>query len=159
VSGDFRIRAAVAADAPAIANLVALLQHAEGVRHDITAGYVAEFVEPDSEIAPGVPSSGALVAEAGDPAAGVVGVVSWVVCADLFHGGPSAMIKELVLDEAWRGHGIGGMLLDAALEHLDEEGCVEVAVTTGVDNDRARYVYRTHGFDYEGVLMERHQPE
>ena len=158
MSEDIRIRAAVAADAPAIADLVALLQHAEGVRHDITTDYVEGFVEPEGETAPGVPSSGALVAEAGD-SGGVVGVISWVVCADLFHGGPSAMIKELVLDEAWRGYGIGGMLLDAALEHLDEQDCVEVAVTTGVDNDRARYVYRTHGFDYEGVLMERHKPE
>jgi GNAT superfamily N-acetyltransferase len=158
VTPDVAIRPAEAPDASSIARLVSLLQHAEGVRHDITDEYVEAFVATDCEIAPGLPASGALVAVA-EASGEVVGVVSWVVSADLFHGGASAMVKELVLDDEWRGHGIGGRLLDAALEHLDALGCVEIAVTTGVDNDRARYIYHTHGFDYEGVLMERHRRE
>ncbi len=55
-------------------------------------------------------------------------------------------IHELVVDPAYWGHGLGGRLLDAALEHFKAHGHQRARLWVGEHNDRARAFYARHGF-------------
>jgi len=51
------------------------------------------------------------------------------------------------------GEGIGGLLVDAALEHARELGHDTVQLFTHQDNDRARALYTSRGFTHDGVVQ------
>jgi GNAT superfamily N-acetyltransferase len=66
--------------------------------------------------APGRPRQGVvLVADVGDAVVGAIALER--------HGtGPDTafLLRSAVIDPAWRGHGVGGLLTDAALGWVDE---------------------------------------
>lgn len=144
---DTSIERATAGDAPAVVRLIAQLRELEGLTEPVSADAVRAYIEdPDTVV---------LLAE--DEESGeVVGLLSLRVMADLFHGGTTALVQELVVDEDHRGTGIGGALLDVAVELAFDQGCLEVSVTTGEENEAGQALYRSRGFEQDGVYFELH---
>ena len=58
----------------------------------------------------------------------------------------SGFLKDLVVDPAWQGHGIGTALLRTALQALKARGHREAALKVHADNERARRLYAANGF-------------
>ncbi len=130
---------------PSIVRLIAELAASGGERSTLTAAYVQEYLLS--------PSSHVLLAESDGQA---VGLLSFSIRPDLYHAADTALIEELVVQDSFRGQGIGGMLLDELLRRLEALGCAEVSVTTMPDNQGALRFYRAHGLTDEAVFLERH---
>jgi ribosomal protein S18 acetylase RimI-like enzyme len=139
------IRPATADDAPAIVELVVELAQSGGEVSPLTAGYVSTFLDS--------PINHLLLAETESQA---VGLLSYFIRPDLFHGEQTCQIQELVVRSGFRDRGIGGLLIDAAMQCAAGLGCAEISVTTDKDNQGAQRFYRNHGFDYEAVYLEKH---
>jgi ribosomal protein S18 acetylase RimI-like enzyme len=142
---------ATAAHASEIVRLIGVLREQEGLDEPVTPESVQAYLDDaDTDVFV------ALGHETTEAAAPVIGVLSLRVMRDLFHGRPTALIQELVVAEGHRGEGIGGALLDAAIERARALGCVEIAVTTGEHNEAGQAAYRSRGFEQDGVYFERH---
>ena len=68
---------------------------------------------------------------------GVVGFVSAIFYRSFFHEGGTAMINELVVDEARRREGVGRTLVDAVIAEARSREMDEVEVSTAKENDRS----------------------
>jgi ribosomal protein S18 acetylase RimI-like enzyme len=69
--------------------------------------------------------------------------------------GPAGAIYDIVVDTAHRGHGIGRMLLDAALENLKTRGAPRVVLSTAERNDTAQRLFARAGFRRTMIEMTR----
>lgn len=140
------IREARTDDAAAVLGLVEQLRSADDEDlPPLTLPWVERYL--------GGGGDSALVAEV-DGA--VVGLLTYRIHDDLFHGGPTSLIEELVVDEAFRGRGVGTALVEEALRIAVESGCVGVAVSTERENERAQALYRRVGLTSESLLLGRH---
>ena len=135
------IRPAVPSDAPGIARLVRQM----GADSEITEEYVGYFLTGSER--------GVLLACLEDQ---VAGLLSYSVRPDLYHAGNSVLIEELVVDEKYRGQGIGGSLLDALLKRLEGTGCKELCLAVMPDNEAAIRFYKRYGLVEEALFLERH---
>ena len=63
----------------------------------------------------------------------------------------------MMVDARWRGRGVGGALVRAAVDAAADMGAHKVALQVWPHNHVARQLYRRHGFVEEGVLR-RHYP-
>ena len=63
----------------------------------------------------------------------------------------------MMVDARWRGRGVGGALVRAAIEASRELGAHKIALQVWPHNAVARRLYRRHGFVEEG-LLRRHYP-
>jgi ribosomal protein S18 acetylase RimI-like enzyme len=140
-----RIREGVPGDEPTIVELIRALGAAgdfdSPVREEDAARYMAS------------PGCGVLLAEEECEA---MGLLSYSIRFDLFHAANSCLIDELVVEEGYRGRGIGGALLDEVIRRAAAAGCVEVSVTTMPDNQGAQALYRSRGLVDEAVFLEMH---
>jgi len=140
------IRMAGPSDAPSIYRLLVQLQGLLGVEsaseEEFRLRFEAMLAEPRYRV---------FVAEEGGELRGFITI--WLR-ESLFHGGPVALVDELVVAEGARGRGIGSRLLQRALDFCRQRGCVEVEVTTEADNRSARRFYARHGFREQGLLLE-----
>jgi ribosomal protein S18 acetylase RimI-like enzyme len=127
-----RVREATPADMEAIAALVSALGYETGpddVRHRMKA--LAEA---------GLP---VLVAEKG----GVIGVLTASVTKVLHRPRPVGRISMLVVDERYRGGGIGAALVAEAEKKLEARGCGLIEVTSNLRRDRAHAFYERAGYE------------
>jgi ribosomal protein S18 acetylase RimI-like enzyme len=60
--------------------------------------------------------------------------------------GPSGALYDIVVDPAYRGQGIGRMLLDATIAALRERGEPRVLLSTAEQNDTAQRLFARAGF-------------
>lgn len=63
----------------------------------------------------------------------------------------------MMVDARWRGRGVGGALVRAAVDAAGELGAHKVALQVWPHNHVARRLYLRHGFLEEG-LLRRHYP-
>ena len=63
----------------------------------------------------------------------------------------------MMVDERWRGRGVGGALVRAVIDAARDLGAHKVALQVWPHNDAARRLYLRHGFVEEG-LLRRHYP-
>ncbi len=126
-----RVREATRDDATALAGLVTQLGYPsreEEIAARLTALPLAEH--------------GVLAAEMDGAVAGLVHVqrlVSLVLDA-------TAEIGALVVDEKWRGQGIGRALLKAAEDWARQKGCSQLLVRANIVRRRAHEFYFRNGF-------------
>lgn len=139
------VRNATKEDRTAIVRLIHELAQSAGETSPIREDYVDEYLAS--------PYSRVLVAV---DASGVVGLLSYSVRPDLYHAGQCCMVEELVVSAEKRGHGIGGVLLEAVLAHGEAEGWEEVSVGVMPENRQALAFYKRHGLVDEALLLERH---
>ena len=80
----------------------------------------------------------------------LLGVISLSYPIAIRCSGPYARIEEYIVDEASRGKGIGGMLLDSAIEEARASGCFDIQVNNPSDLGRPLYLKRAfeEGGDY-----------
>lgn len=140
-SSQVRIRNATAGDAATVVHLIRQL----GADSDVTETYVLKYLSGTERAV--------LLAQRGDL---VAGLLSYSVRADLFHAGNSVLIEELVVDEKYRGKGIGSALMKALLERLRQLDCKEVCLAVMPDNEDAIRFYKRHGLVEEALFLERH---
>jgi GNAT superfamily N-acetyltransferase len=133
------IRDAAVADAPDLVRLIA-------------AGSL-DPVEPDADLAPYAAAlrdivdhrhSVVLVAQVGPR---VVGMCQLIAFRHLQQrGGLCGEIESMHVDPGVRSQGIGGVLLDAAVDRAREWGCYRIQLTSNVRREAAHRFYRRHGF-------------
>ncbi len=83
----------------------------------------------------------------------VSGFLSLVFYTSFFHQVGTALINELVIDQARRGLGLGRQLIEAAVSEARARGMDEIEVGTEITNLAAQEFYRKSGFDEEYVLL------
>jgi ribosomal protein S18 acetylase RimI-like enzyme len=69
--------------------------------------------------------------------------------------GPAGVLYDIVVDPAFRGHGIGRTLLDAALAALEARGVARVVLSTAEQNEAAQRLFARAGFRRTMVEMTR----
>ena len=130
--GDCTIREAAVTDAPSLARLATQL------------GYPTTEAEAGQRAAAilGLPAHRVLVAENDGE------VVGWIHVAPsvTLESDPSAEIAGLVVDEAFRGSGIGARLITEAEAWAASQGYVLMRVRSNVKRNRARRFYERAGF-------------
>ena len=60
--------------------------------------------------------------------------------------GPAGVLYDIVVDPAWRGQGIGRMLLDATIKALEARGEPRVVLSTADKNETAQRLFSRAGF-------------
>ena len=68
------------------------------------------------------------------------------------HGTPLGHVKDLAVDEAYRGQGIGRRLLRRAIDVLEDAGTGSVKLEVRVGNTAARSLYRSFGFEHRRTI-------
>lgn len=152
------IRPATPGDLPVIGRLGALLVR---MHHDLDpqrfipatpqteAGYASflgtQLAEPNVII---------LVAERDGEPLGYTyaGVEGWDYMA---LRGPAGVLYDLVVDPAHRGHGVGRLLLDAALAALHARGMSRAVLSTADRNEAAQRLFARAGFRRTMLEMTR----
>jgi RimJ/RimL family protein N-acetyltransferase len=95
-----------------------------------------------------------LVAEAGG-AGGLGGLVVGHAILDLAPYGVAYL--GMLVDREWRRRGVGSALVGAVIDAARNHGCHKVSLQVWPHNEGAIALYRTFGFEEEGVLR-RHYP-
>jgi GNAT superfamily N-acetyltransferase len=142
------VRAAVPADAPRLAQLLA----GGSLRGAETPGDPAAYVDAMTEIQD-TPGNEVLLAELDGQ---VVGMCQLTMFRHLQEaGGRCAEIESVHVDERYRGRGIGGVLLNAAVDAARRSGCYRVQLTSHKARVDAHRFYLGHGFDasHEGFKL------
>jgi ribosomal protein S18 acetylase RimI-like enzyme len=70
------------------------------------------------------------------------GLLTWFVAAD----GATAEVRALIVEVAYRGRGVGRLLLDAAAQALRAQGVRRVWLTTTNENLAALALYQKAGY-------------
>lgn len=126
------VREALRGDAPRIAALALQLGY------EVPVAHVERYVERiDAERA-------LLVAVV--PRAGVIGWVAITKRDSLLSSG-RADIEGLVVEDEYRGNGIGELLVDAAEAWARRHGCTTLRLLSNVVRERAHQFYRRLGYD------------
>ena len=138
---DVLVRAAQPADVRRLVELIVGGSLTEGKEDlDETAPYLAALDEIRA-----TPGCEILVAVLGGR---VVGICQVIVFRHLqAGGGRCAEIESMHVDAAHRSRGIGGRLLDAAIEHARAAGCYRIQLTSNNVRTDAHRFYVRHGFE------------
>jgi ribosomal protein S18 acetylase RimI-like enzyme len=85
-----------------------------------------------------------LVATDGDQVIGMCGISAMVT---VHRPAPVGRVSVMIVDEAYRGRGIGALLMAEAETRLAEQGCKIVEVTSNMRRDRAHHFYEQLGYE------------
>lgn len=136
------VRLATMDDAEPVASLLAELGYPQDVS---AAGHSLQQAISD-------PQQAVFVAELADA---VVGLAA-VTCLFYFHLGQRiARLSSLVVSETVRGQQLGKQLLQAAEQWAQEQGCVQLELTSSVKRDRAHVFYQRAGYDGSSLRFVR----
>ena len=130
---EIRVREAQADDAPTLVKLIIDLGH------PIEEANVLRNLESLS-------LSGLLplVATDGDQVIGMCGISAMVT---VHRPAPVGRVSVMIVDEAYRGRGIGALLVAEAERRLAERGCKIVEVTSNMRRERAHQFYEKLGYE------------
>jgi GNAT superfamily N-acetyltransferase len=152
VTARVTVRSATPDDAAA---LVALLEAGALGPTDDHRDDLAPYREALADIA-ATPGADVLVAELDGRAVGMCQVVTF---RHLQHrGGRCAELESMHVAPDLRGHGVGGVLVEAAVEAARAEGCYRVQLTSNAARADAHRFYAAHGFTASHVGFKRLLP-
>lgn len=89
---------------------------------------------------------------AGQARPGLVGYAVYGYDGDAFH------LMNLAVTPAWRGHGIGGALMEDFLTEAQALGAPEAWLEVAVDNEAALALYERYGFERVRIRRRYYQP-
>jgi ribosomal protein S18 acetylase RimI-like enzyme len=69
--------------------------------------------------------------------------------------GPAGVLYDIIVDPDHRGHGVGGMLLDATIAALEKQGTPRVVLSTAERNENAQRLFARAGFRRTMIEMTR----
>jgi ribosomal protein S18 acetylase RimI-like enzyme len=139
------IRTATLEDAADIVQLIQELAAFDGETSPLTEEYTLNYLRHAGCFT--------LLAEIGGQP---VGLLTYQIKPDLYHSADTCYIAELVVKEGYRKHGVGSTLMQVLFERLEGLQCVEVSVSTMMDNAAAIRFYTKHGLTDQAVLLEKH---
>ncbi|WP_207957004.1 GNAT family N-acetyltransferase [Rubrobacter tropicus] len=85
----------------------------------------------------------------------VVGTLVLVTVPNLAHGGsPYALVENVVVDEEYRGEGVGRALMREAVRRAREAGAYKLALCSNTGRSEAHEFYRSMGFEETHVGFE-----
>jgi len=142
---DVTIRAAEAADAEALADLMTQL------------GYEtrASEMEMRMEAIRVNKNYATFVAVSKGKVCGMIGTFT---CYTYEHNSPSARILALVVSEKMRGRGVGRALIDAAEKDLARKNISRIAVNTRFERKDAHEFYEKLGYTKNGFRLVKELP-
>ena len=141
------VRPCILEDMPAVADLITQLAKNSGIDKEFQAEQFARmFKKMQSQ--PEMYANYVYIIDGK-----VVGFISVVFYQTFFHRVGTAQVNELIIDEQFRGKGIGQALMKAAELEARRRGMDELEVGTESDNLAAQKFYRKYGFDEEYVLF------
>lgn len=85
----------------------------------------------------------------------VVGFGCMTIKNDLWVAGNLAYVDELVVDEAFRGRGIGTRLMEEMVLIADEHGCKKIELDSAFHRVRAHEFYRNLGFEKRSFVFSK----
>ncbi len=139
------MRRADVRDADTVAMLIAEMAAAFGQGPEMDASHVATYLAH--------PGAVILLAELEEAP---VGLLSYRLAPDLFHGALNGHICELIVRAHVRGRGVATALLTQALTDMRAAQCVEVSISVDPDDTEAARLYRQLGLVEESLQLERH---
>ena len=81
----------------------------------------------------------------------IVGTFAMAIMDNLAHmGAPSALIEDVVVDQAEQGTGVGKEMMRYAIRLADERGCYKAALSSNLKRERAHAFYDSLGFERHG---------
>ena len=137
-----RVREARLEDAPAIAALVAQLGYPTPPA-EMKARLAVLLARPDHVI---------FVA---DVSGSVVGLVGAYLVEALEFTGAYGRLTGMVVDEKWRGRGIGRLLMERIERWLREQGARMLILTSGNQRAEAHRFYRRLGYTETGLRFAK----
>jgi dTDP-4-amino-4,6-dideoxy-D-galactose acyltransferase len=151
------LRRAAPADVPELRRIAAASHHDSRFYHDphFDRGRCGELYSIWIENCCGDPDGAVLVAAAARPAAGA-GAICGYVTAGLPPDGQGRIGLFAVAATA-QGQGIGGRLIAAALEWLEDRGAATVSVVTQGRNVRAQRIYQQFGMRTRSLELWYHR--
>jgi ribosomal protein S18 acetylase RimI-like enzyme len=85
----------------------------------------------------------------------VVGMVSLLYTVSTAEGGRVAWLEDLVVDPSYRAQGIGKSLLRFVIAYGRKNGLKRITLLTDMDNQKAKALYKRHGFISSGMTPLR----
>lgn len=137
-----QVRQATAADLSALVHLMSELGYPTSL----------EQMAVRMEAIRGRTDYAAFVAEAGGVIAGMVGVS---VSPSFFRSDPDGAIVALVVSSAFRGRGIGAMLVERGEQWLRECGVRRVTVKPSTHRENAHRLYTRLGYEHTGLRFSK----
>lgn len=136
------VRPAVPEDAAVLASLLTQL------------GYPSTTEDMERRLAAILPRSDyrTLVAVAGRQ---VVGMAGNLIGPYYERNGRAGRVLAMVVDEAWRGRGVGGLLLAESEHWLISQGADTIVITSGKQRKDAHRFYEERGYTRNGVRFAR----
>lgn len=147
-----RIRDATATDLPRIVELLQQESLGDERREEpgppLPDAYARAFQAIEAD-----PRQRLLVAEVDGT---VVGTFAFIVIPNLsYRGRPVAQVENVVVDEPWRGKGVGEAMMRWAIEEAGRAGCFRVQLTSNKARRDAHRFYERLGFvaTHEGFKL------
>lgn len=145
---NIQLRKAMPGDAPVIIALVRELAESTGESSAVNSKSVHDYLAfPGCEV---------ILAEIDHKA---VGLISFSIKPNLYHGGSTCVVEELVSSAAHRGKGVGAALLEHVKAFAKEQKCAELGLGVLLDNHSAIRFYKQHGLNDDALWLEMHFTE
>lgn len=78
----------------------------------------------------------------------IVGTTVLAILPGMAHGvSPFAVVEYVVVDEKWRGQGIGRVLMEYVISRAKDAGCYKIMLTSDKRRTGAHEFYRALGFE------------
>ncbi len=140
---DVSFRVATADDLPALVGMLAddhLGAQREDFSDPLNPAYIAAFNRIDAD-----PHNELVVAVVDNA---IVGTLQITIIPNLsFIGSPRCLIEAVRVSSDLRGQGIGGQMMNYAIDRAREEGCVMVELASNLKRPDAIRFYKRLGFD------------
>lgn len=83
------------------------------------------------------------------------GTFSLIIIDNLAHGGkPFAILENVVVEEGYRGLGIGTFMVRYAMKIAQDAGCYKLALSSNRYREKAHKLYHKLGFTIHGYSYE-----
>ena len=81
----------------------------------------------------------------------VIGTFSLLIMENLAHrGAPMGFVENVVVDEVWRGKGVGKRMMEFGMDRSREMGCYKVTLSSHLEREVAHRFYEALGFRKHG---------
>ncbi len=85
----------------------------------------------------------------------IIGMLSLLYTVSTFMGGRAALLEDMIIDPAFRGQGLGSLLLSEAIAYAKQGGCLRVTLLTDSGNIGAQRYYQKQGFEKSPMIPMR----